>query len=369
MKILHISNSRRLTHGQRLQLKAEFDAAKNLKIENVTWDIFAFHTETPIHSFEKKIPRFFNGVLLRKLYSWISILKLYKKYDIVLERRQTFDPFLLVFGWFVPNRYTVHHSKEVEELKLIRGGLKGTLASSIERLSGLINSKQVLGFIGVTKEIAEYENTINKTSLPQFFYPNGINIKKIQLVGDERENQINAVFMSGSFNAWHGLDLLLNALSENIELVIKNKLKIHLIGRLSEEQLREVNKIDADNNFLLLYGHLELEEYKNILKKCDFGIGSLAMFRQNLKEGSTLKVREYLASGIPVYSGHKDSALPNDFLFYFCDSSVNIHNMIDFGLKMHTISRENVRNVAVPYIEKKEIMKNLLQSFRQCDSH
>ncbi|SFV60157.1 Glycosyltransferase [hydrothermal vent metagenome] len=363
MKILHISNARRLTHGQRMQLKAEYDAAKNL--ENVTWDILAFHTETPVYDFERKIPSFFSGLFLRKLYSWISILRVYKQYDIILERKLPLDLFNMFFGWFVPNRLTIHHAKEVAEMKILRKGWKGVLASKIEHLSGLINSKQILGYIGVTKEIASYENIINKTSLPELLYPNGIDTQKISLIEDEREEHLNIVFMSGSFNPWHGLDLLLNAIEKDKELIIKNKLTIHLIGKLNKEQLHEIDKINQNNNFIIVHGHLNLEQYQNILKKCDFGIGSLAMFRERLNEGATLKVREYLASGIPVYSGHKDTALPEDFPFYFYDPTVNITNMIEFGLKMRKTARDEVRLEAIPYIEKENIMKNLINKLKE----
>jgi len=359
VKILHISNTRRLTHGQRMQLKAEYDASKNIK--DITWDILAFHTEAPVYSFERKIPYFFQGLILRKLYSWISILKVYTKYDIVIERKLPLDFFNLYFGWFIQNRLTVHHAKEVEEMKILRKGLKGIFASKVEQFSGWINSKQVLGFIGVTKEIATYENNIYKTNLPELFYPNGIDTENIVLAEDKRKNeQMNAVFMSGSFNPWHGLDLLLVALLKNKELVIANNLTIHLIGKLTEHQLIQINKMDIG---IKVYGHLDISQYQSILKKCDFGIGSLAMFREGLSEGSTLKVREYLAAGIPVYSGHKDSALPQNFPYYYYEPKINIENMVNFGIRMRFYSRKDIKIRAIPYIEKENLMKNLIKEF------
>ena len=342
-----------------MQLKAEYDAVKNLN--NVTWDILVFHTETPIYSFERKIPSFFNGLVARKLYAWISILRVYKQYDIILERKLPLDLFNLLFGWVVPNRFTIHHAKEIEEMRILRKGWKGLFASKVEQFSGFINSKQVLGFVGVTKEIAQYENKTYRTTLPELFYPNGLNTQKISLVKDKRrEPYINAVFMSGSFNPWHGLDLLLSALSKEKDLIVRNNLTIHLIGKLTEEQLYQVHKLKKDNDCIKVHGHLDTEQYQNILKKCDFGIGSLAMFREGLREGATLKVREYLATGLPVYSGHKDTALPKDFPFYFHETKVNINNMIKFGLKMRTYSREDVRKEAIPYIEKENIIQKLI---------
>ena len=39
------------------------------------------------------------------------------------------------------------------------------------------------------------------------------------------------------------------------------------------------------------------------------------MYRNGLTDGCTLKVREILAMGLPIFSGHKDTALP--FLIIF----------------------------------------------------
>lgn len=57
-------------------------------------------------------------------------------------------------------------------------------------------------------------------------------------------------------------------------------------------------------------GYLTGDSLRAVMAKFDVGIGSLALFRAGLNEGSTLKVRGYLASGIPVIVGHRDSDFP-----------------------------------------------------------
>ncbi len=49
---------------------------------------------------------------------------------------------------------------------------------------------------------------------------------------------------------------------------------------------------------IIIYGSKNKEEYYNIASKCDVGLGSLAMYRQNLKEGSTLKSTRNACYGI-----------------------------------------------------------------------
>ncbi len=55
--------------------------------------------------------------------------------------------------------------------------------------------------------------------------------------------------------------------------------------------------------------------YAEILARADAGIGPLAMHRAGVNEGSPLKVREYLAHGLPVIIAHEDTDLSDDDWF------------------------------------------------------
>ena len=57
------------------------------------------------------------------------------------------------------------------------------------------------------------------------------------------------------------------------------------------------------------------------------------MYRNGLTDGCTLKVREMLAMGLPIFSGHKDTALPDNFPYYFSEGG-NIEDIIEFSKKV-----------------------------------
>lgn len=67
-----------------------------------------------------------------------------------------------------------------------------------------------------------------------------------------------------------------------------------LVGIEAEQLGHEV-----PSNFHAL-GYRVGEEYERALENADIGVGTLALHRQGIQEGSTLKVREYLAFGLPV---------------------------------------------------------------------
>lgn len=354
MRTVHLSVFRELSEGQRKQLKFEAGAATQLQHD--TWDVIALHAGLPIESFERRIPFPFRPIFLRALYAWLLMLQLSRRYDVVLCRHMTFDPFALLFSWFVRNRATVHHAKEIQELLLIRPGLPGRLASWLERHAGAVAVKTAAAIIGVTDDIRRYELAVRDVNKPSHVYPNGINFTEFQALADERSPTfVNAAFICERFAPWHGLDLLIEAARPRKASQQQPRMKIHLIGRLSDAQIDQVRASNDIDDIFVMHGLLQTHEYEQVLAACDIGIGSLAMFREGLQEGATLKVREYLAMGLPVFSGHKDTAIPDDFEFYTNDECT-IEKMLDFGLRSKAASRESVRTLSRPYVDKGMIL-------------
>lgn len=86
-------------------------------------------------------------------------------------------------------------------------------------------------------------------------------------------------------------------------------------------------------------------------------MASFGLYRKGVKEGSTLKVREYFNYGLPVYSGHTD-IFPTDFKFYYTGEA-KINNILNFSQEMSQYSKEYIRDEAITYIDKKNILSNL----------
>ena len=331
LRIIHITGVRELGAGQRKQLQYEQKSA--YLISDVEWDTLAIHSGKSLNDFEANTPKIFDFLFVRNIFFWMVAINKSKSYDLVLFRHLTFDPFVFIFAPLINNRISIHHSKEVEELKLIRKGWKGKCSSILEQYSGKFSLKRVLCIASVTNEISTYENIRIGLIKKTLVYPNGIDVDLIIEVDDNRvDDVVNIVFMCSYFTNWHGLDVLLNNLNNLNNINSLKEFNIHLIGNLSEQQINDIKNNQYSSN-IKCHGELDSIEYSNILSQCDVGIGSLAMYRQGLEEGSTLKVREMLAMGIPVYSGHKDAALDDNFEYYFYDSSFDFIRLVNYVQK------------------------------------
>lgn len=353
-RILHLTYLREIGSGQRQQLIYEVSASK--KIANIQWDTMVYHCGESIESFERKIPSFFDFPILRNLYCWLLVLKFSKEYDLILLRHLVADPFALIFSPFVKNRLGVHHTKEIDEYKLMKGW-KGALIVFLEKYTGKVAVKNSLGVVGVTEEIALYENKERNLNKPTFVYPNGVEVDKIPLAQDNRvEDEFHFIFICSYFYDWHGLDILLKAINHNN---LDEKYFIHLVGNLTIEQKLEIEK-NKNKEKIIVHGILNQQQYLDVASKCDVGLGSFALFRNNLQEGSTLKVREMLAMGLPVFSGHKDSAFDGGFDFYKYSQDFNLVHLLAFCKANKKISRREVRETSKDMIEKKKIMEKFI---------
>ena len=278
-------------------------------------------------------------------------------------RHIVFDPFVLFFGWFVRNRITVHHAKEFFEVVCYKSGWQGKIAAYIELCTGYISTKTAAGILGVTNEICKFQKEFKKLpqNFPVCFYPNAIAPELVKVIDDNRKiNEVNIGFMAGTFKGWHGLDLILEAISKYKELNSTKNFKLHLIGKISKEYFKKIEEINSKskNKIIFNYGVLDMENYQKILSFCDIGLGSLAMHRAKVREGSTLKVREMLGMGLPVYSGHIDTALPENFPFYF-KGTIKIEEILKFAQDAAPFSRNEIRNRSLPYIDKRIYAKKL----------
>lgn len=362
LRVCHLSVLRGFS-GLRNQLGYEVTAAETL--EGVTWDVRAFFHYVDKASYIDQVPRLFRVLILRNLFAWLWLLRHARHYDFVLVRHMPFDPFALLFAPLVRNRITVHHANEVEEMPHIRPGWQGNAAGLLEKLTGYVAIRTAKGLMAVTEELRSYEK--RRCKLDEFFpsmvYPNGILPEQVPMVEDKRPvNRLVIGFMATQFQDWHGLDLLLDAFIQSChKLAAKEPITLHLLGRLSPQQLEQVAVLSklAGAPTIVSHGHLSAEACQEVFAECHLGIGSLAIERDGLKEAATLKVREMLAFGVPIYSGHTDVSIPSSFPFYR-HGTVCIAELLAFADELRGVSRSAVREAALPLIDKRVSMQKVV---------
>lgn len=360
MRVLHAAAVLTPPLGVVNQMRWEQDAADRLGLawdariycppENIADDRIAVPAVRPLFELgSTKLNKLSAWVALRVgYYRWLEVQA--HKYDVILLRYYPHDPFQLRFvRQSRANVYLVHHTLEAKELRSA-GGLKGHMRGFLDDVFGPSSIRECAGLIGVTREIVEYEKERSGSiEGSEHVYPNGVTYAG-SVADDKRSLALfpEILFTASSFIDWHGLDLLLDAAAKD-----SRQFLVHLVGDVPAS---ERERALADGRFKV-HGRLSNERIFELAARCSVGLSSFALWRKGMQEACTLKVREYLMLGLPVYAGHRD-VFPSTFEYYRTGPP-RFSSIMSYAAEVQGVSREEVSVVARPYIDKDFLLLRL----------
>lgn len=354
-KVIHVSYSKKVPSGVLNQLKSEI---KKVDEVGLPWDTVLFTSSKVEEGFINNInPKYPAPLQWLIVYYWIY--RNQDKYDLILLRNIKSDLIGWLFLPFINNLVTVHHTKEIEECRLATPAWYGTLLSFIEKVLGGFKLNYVRGIAGVTNEIVNYELNRIKNDKLCLVIPNGLDTDVFDILDKRKRELKQALFIASRFEPWHGLEKLL----ENLKLNSDPNFVLHLVGKLSAPQ-KQLIEIIRNENRIICHDYLSKESIIKLMAKVDVGLSSFSMELNSLTEASTLKVREYLNNGLPVYSGHRDSGFPDNFRYYRVGEP-NLEKLIKFIDEMKKITKEEVRRESIKHIDKGEILKTTYQELKR----
>ena len=208
------------------------------------------------------------------------------------------------------------NSDELAELKLY---------SRIQYLYHLTTrnllDRRTRGWVFVTRELCAAHPYFSKLPGRKIVVANGIDLERFPHLPPSTAPQPTLAFL-GYSAPWHGVDKILKLAQEFPGW------RFHLIG-VSGEQFP-----DSPPN-VYFHGRLSFSEYLPILTQSHVAIGTLALHRNHMNEASPLKVREYLALGLPTIIGYKDTDFPQGapFLLELPNVENNVESSADAVLR------------------------------------
>jgi len=143
----------------------------------------------------------------------------------------------------------------------------------------------VKAFSCFNKPFKVISNSINLTSAP--YYPAPAN------------KPPHLLFVGTSGFPWQGVDKLVSFADQFPDI------EVDLVG------FTEIPGIERIPVNIKLHDYLEGKAYEIVLSNADAAIGTLALHRKGMQEASPLKIRDYLARGIPCVLPYTDTDLSN----------------------------------------------------------
>ena len=144
---------------------------------------------------------------------------------------------------------------------------------------------------------------------------NGIDVDRFPLHAVNEDQACIRMLALASMAGWHGYDRILRSLAE-----YRGNSTIHLdmVGPDGDGSLAAWKALAEKLGIMeqvSFHGSLYGDALNAVVAKADVGIGSLGMFRFGLNSGMTLKLREYMARGLPFVYAVDDPSIPADQRF------------------------------------------------------
>lgn len=211
--------------------------------------------------------------------------------------------------------------------------------------------KNAAAFVCVSQELSRIE-PFAKYHKPTLVIGNGIDTEKYKNIPSTAptEESCRFVFIGTPGQRWHGIDkigILASALSED---------HFTIIGLTAQELEKELSSTIPSN--LEAIGYLDDRASSEAIASAHIGIGTLSLYAKGLEEASALKVRQYLALGLPVILGCKDTDLSSHsepFILELPNTPDNISAHIEaikhFSTHARTIENITIRDFAARVLD------------------
>jgi len=192
--------------------------------------------------------------------------------------------------------------------------------------------KHAVGLIAVTHEIAQLPH-ITCYAKPTLVLGNALDLIEYPSLSTIPHEHPRLIFIGSEKVPWHGVDKLV-WLAQQLPYC-----HIDLVGNYPQLQ-----KTALPN--LHIHGFLAQKDYESLMAYADLAIGTLALHHNNMNEASPLKVREYLAYGLPVIIGYQDTDFMNGARFIL--QLPNTENNVETHLEQIKDFIEDMRGYRVP---------------------
>lgn len=147
----------------------------------------------------------------------------------------------------------------------------------------------------------------------------------------------------GNIDFWHGFDRVINGLNNYYCNSCRSEIDIyfHIVSpyNLYIEDLLSLTKSYHLTKQVRYHGENYGNKLNELYDQCHIAIGDLGCHRKGMEETAALKVREYVARGIPFVSSAKDPDFPNSFPYRLQqeadDTPVNMSEVVEFVVSIY----------------------------------
>lgn len=268
----------------------------------------------------------------------------------VLIRYNPRDPFMLLTCIALRHRaHLVFHTYSESELNsswLMRLAFRLFLNLSLFVSGKIVSVTNELGLL-YSRKNADFVLMPNSIDYSLMNLPTPRKRLGAQPGSSHSRPRIHLLFVASRFSPWQGLDVLFESI-----LTTAVDFTLSIVGDLCGDY--------AEDSRVIYHGNQDHSELESLYAEATLGLSCFALYRKGMKEACPLKVREYLANGLPVYGSHLD-IFPKSFPFFRFGPPC-IQSILDFHASMQRYTRQEIRLASREFIDTPIILDRVLMS-------
>jgi len=201
---------------------------------------------------------------------------------------------------------------------------------------------------------------------------NGIDVDSVaaRSIMHSTNDTINLLAVA-TFRKHHGYERVIEGLAKYYNDGGIENIQLRLVGEGPERNKYEtmVKKCNLENHVHFL-GKLTGDDLDNQYAIADIALGSFGMYKIGVHTSSVLKIREYLAKGLPIVSGcYEDVFEDENFIYYLSfdnnNKIIDIEKIVAFYYSLYSdkdvmLMTKNIRDYARKYINYDVVFKSVL---------
>lgn len=245
--------------------------------------------------------------------------------------------------------------------------LRFTIMGKMDQAIDYIFRRYLRRYVDRTITMSGHDKIFN---IPNINILNGICVDDIKPVSCLEDNGTIDLLAVASFYSYHGYDRIISSLSRYYRQGGDKEILLHMVGEgPASEEFRQCAKKNNVEDKVIFYGFKTGDELDEIYEKADIALGSLALYRINIDISSNLKIREYLAKGLPIISGCNEDAFDckDEYKFFLQvpndSSEIDMKTIIDFYNSVYEdkLTRAQIREEIRKYAKEKVDMVNTMR--------
>jgi len=307
----------------------------------------------------------FGFKFLTRFYASLWLFKNLINYQIFVFRSVPLPLWYILFPILKLFRRRIFVEVHTNESKIFYSEFKyGKAIFAIDFILRFFSSYFIDSCVYKTKEIFSLKNSFGYYGVKKFYIsPNSIEvINDFEPFNTSTISNKGFLFVSSKFYKWQGLERLVKEVNDSLETVVSNNIIFHLVGYLTDEQKALVRKVNEVSDVFVLHGVLNSVDMNKVLSTSCIGLTTLDC-SYLMDSSCSLKTREYLCSGLPVFSQIADDALPSDFPFFRFKHDWRLEDIIEFYNDVEGHNRSSVVAASEPYISSNVINRNKLNYY------